>query len=327
MVINRPPEELYAFWRNFENLPRIMQHLKSVRSTGGNRSHWVAQGPFGSPAEWEAEIITERPNETIGWRSLPGSVVDTAGSVHFQRTPGDRGTEVRVVLKYDPPAGKAGAAIAWLTGAVPEHQIREDLRRFKRFMETGEVPTTEGQPSGRGRDAWQQTGYMILEERLARGLGWFGISLGLAEVFAPEALAHLIGVPDYTSILRLMGAREIATGVGILRQPHPVGWVWGRVAGDVLDLALLAAACTAPGAPPGRITAASLAVAGVALADVVCGMKLSRRFDAAAGRQRQQSLAGLGRMRRPAATPVMGRSAPAAGAAYLIEREEIISGF
>ncbi len=285
ILINRSPEELFRFWRNLENLPSIMSHLKSVHSTDGNRSRWVAQGPLGSPAEWDAEIITERPNELIGWRSLEGSVVDTAGSVHFKRILGDRGTEVRVVLKYDPPAGKAGAAIAWLTGQLPEHQIREDLRRFKRFMETGEIPTTKGQPSGRGRDAWEQTSYMVLEERLARGLGWFGIGLGLAEIVAPETLAELIGIHDHHALIRSQGLREIATGIGILQQPHAVGWLWGRVAGDALDLALLTAACTSPGAHRGRITTAAAAVSGVAFADLMCSLKLGRRFETTAGRQ------------------------------------------
>lgn len=138
-TINRPPEELYRFWRNLENLPRFMKHLRSVQSRGGNRSHWVAQGPGGVSVEWDAEIITERPNELIGWRSLPGSEVETAGSVHFQRGLGTQQTVVRVNLKYDPPGGKAGAAIAKLFGQEPEQQIRSDLQEFKQMMEAGKV--------------------------------------------------------------------------------------------------------------------------------------------------------------------------------------------
>jgi uncharacterized membrane protein len=149
MTVLRSPEELYRFWRNFDNLPRIMRHLESIRQTGPNLYHWTAQGPLGSRFEWDAEIITERENELIGWRSVAGSELDTTGSVHFVKAPGERGTEVRVVLKYNPPAGKAGAAVAALFGQSPEGQIREDLRRFKQVMETGTVPTTEGQPRGR----------------------------------------------------------------------------------------------------------------------------------------------------------------------------------
>jgi uncharacterized membrane protein len=149
VTINRPAEELYRFWRNFENLPRIMSYLQEVRVTGPNRSHWVAKGPLGTSPEWDAEVITERPNELIGWRSLPGSEVDTAGSVHFTPAPGGRGTEVRVSLKYDPPGGKLGAAFAKLFRRSPAAEVQEDLRRFKEMMEAGEVPTTQGQPVGR----------------------------------------------------------------------------------------------------------------------------------------------------------------------------------
>jgi uncharacterized membrane protein len=146
VTINRSPEELFQFWRNLENLPRFMRHLESVRNLGNKRSHWVARGPLGYRVEWDAVIHTERPNELLSWRSLGGSEVDTAGSVHFTRAPGGRGTEVRVVLKYDPPGGKFGAAVARLFGASAEQEIQEDLRRFKQGTEAGEVPTTEGQP-------------------------------------------------------------------------------------------------------------------------------------------------------------------------------------
>jgi uncharacterized membrane protein len=147
VLVNRPAADLYRYWRNFENLGRFMQYLESV-TTHGNRSHWVARGPLGLKVEWDAEIITERENEMIGWRSLEGGGVETAGSVHFQPQPHDRGTLVRVSLKYDPPGGKAGGVIAGLFGRAPESIIREDLRRFKRVMEAGEIPTTSGQPRG-----------------------------------------------------------------------------------------------------------------------------------------------------------------------------------
>jgi len=142
--INRPAEELYRFWRNFENLPRFMKHLESVTGEG-NRSHWVARGPAGFSVSWEAEIINEQPNSLIAWRSLEGSQVATAGSVHFTRAPGDRGTEVRVTLKYDPPAGKVGALIAGLFGEGPAQQIEEDLRRFRRLAESGQLSPARGQ--------------------------------------------------------------------------------------------------------------------------------------------------------------------------------------
>lgn len=147
IVINRPAHELYAYWRNFENLPRIMRHLKSVTELSDNRSHWVAEGPMGISVAWDAEILNEDPGRMIAWESLPGSAVDTAGSVHFDEKEG-RGSEVRVSLKYNPPGGKLGAGIAWLMGQGAEKQIEEDLRKFKQFMETGEAATFSG-PSSR----------------------------------------------------------------------------------------------------------------------------------------------------------------------------------
>src|SRR5260370_25086851 len=110
-----------------------MRHLESVQ-VQGNRSHWVAKGPLGTCVEWDAEIYNENPNEMIAWRSLEGADVDSTGSVHFTPAPGGRGTDVRVVLKYNPPAGKLGAAIAKLFGSEPDQQIRDDLRRFKQLM-------------------------------------------------------------------------------------------------------------------------------------------------------------------------------------------------
>lgn len=149
VTINRSPEELFKFWRNFENLPRFMDHLESVRTTGDKRSHWVAKAPAGTTVEWDAEVINEKPNELIAWRSLEGADVDNAGSVRFERATGGRGTTVRVTLEYDPPGGVIGAAIAKLFGEAPDQQIQEDLRRLKQVMETGVQATTEGQSSGR----------------------------------------------------------------------------------------------------------------------------------------------------------------------------------
>lgn len=138
IIVNRPISELYEFWRNFENLPRVMRHLESVRGKTG-RSHWVTRGPVGMKLEWDAEIVNEKVDELIAWRSLPGAAVSTAGSVHFRQAP-TGGTEIQVILKYDPPAGRFGAAFARLLGDAPEQQIRDDLRSFKQYMETGRIP-------------------------------------------------------------------------------------------------------------------------------------------------------------------------------------------
>ena len=146
VTIAMEPDELYRFWRNFENLPRIMEHLESVTVLDSTRSRWKAKAPAGASVEWEAVIHNEIPNELIAWKSVDEATVPNAGSVHFTAAPGGRGTEVKVVLEYQPPAGKLGQIVARLFGEAPEQQVREDLRRFKSMMESGEVPTTEGQP-------------------------------------------------------------------------------------------------------------------------------------------------------------------------------------
>ena len=148
-TIDRPQQELYDFWHNFENLPRFMKHLRSVTNKGGRYSHWTAEGPMGVPVTWDAELVDERAGEYLVWRSLPGSVISNRGSVEFRQSPNGSGTEVTVALTYYNPAGKVGAAFAKMLGREPEMQIREDLRRFKALMEAGEIPTVVGQPSGR----------------------------------------------------------------------------------------------------------------------------------------------------------------------------------
>lgn len=130
---------LYRFWRNPENLSRVMTHVKSVRNTSNNRSRWVVEGPMGTDIEWDAEIFNDRENELIAWRSLEGSEVSNAGSVRFKKDDSGAGTTVKVSLMYYPPAGKLGAAIAKLMGDDPARQVREDLERFKTIAEAGSI--------------------------------------------------------------------------------------------------------------------------------------------------------------------------------------------
>lgn len=141
VTINRPVLEVYRFWRNFENLPRFMDHLEAVTVIDETRSHWVAKGPAGTRAEWDAVIHNEIDDELIAWRSLPGSEINNAGSVHFAPSADGAGTEVRVVLSYEPPAGKLGVAFAKLLGEEPSKQVAEDLRRLKQVMDSAEVVT------------------------------------------------------------------------------------------------------------------------------------------------------------------------------------------
>jgi len=135
VLISRPAEELFRQWRDLERLPQLMSHLESV-TENGDRSHWKAKAPLGMSVEWDAELHNERFGEMIAWRSLPGSEIDTAGSVHFTPSGNGKSTEVRVVLKYDPPAGSIGAALSSWLGEDPAQQIAEDLQHFKQTMET-----------------------------------------------------------------------------------------------------------------------------------------------------------------------------------------------
>ncbi|HWH14607.1 MAG TPA: SRPBCC family protein [Miltoncostaeaceae bacterium] len=146
VTVRRPVEEVYGFWHDFENLPRFMTHLESV-SADGERSHWVAKAPVGT-VEWDAEVVEDRPNELIAWRSLPGARVENAGRVTFRPAPADQGTEVRVEMDANVPAGPLGAMVAKMFGEDPSVQVGDDLRRFKQVLEAGEVVRSEGTPEG-----------------------------------------------------------------------------------------------------------------------------------------------------------------------------------
>ena len=139
VTVGRPIEEVYSFWRNFENVPQFMRHLETVTDLGEGRSHWVAKAPAGQEVQWEARITEERENELIAWKSEEGSQVKNAGRVSFLPAPGKRGTEVRVELEYDPPFGKLGSKVAMLFREEPGQQVQDDLRHFKQVMEIGEI--------------------------------------------------------------------------------------------------------------------------------------------------------------------------------------------
>ena len=148
VTIDKPADELYSFWHNFENLPNFMKHLKSVKVYDNKRSHWIATAPLGGSVEWDADIIEDRENEFISWGSVEGADIDNSGFVRFKKAPGNRGTEVKVVVEYNPPGGALASVFAKLFGEEPEQQIGDDLRRFKMLMEAGEIATNEGQPRG-----------------------------------------------------------------------------------------------------------------------------------------------------------------------------------
>lgn len=154
ITVNKPRAEVYQYWRKLENLPKFMKHLQSVTQLDERRSHWVAPVPGTEKIEaignleWDAEIVDEVENERLLWRSVAEATVDNAGEVRFQDAPPGRGTEVHVTIRYTPPAGQLGTAVAKLFQPAFRQMIKEDIRRFKRIMETGLIPSNEG-PSGR----------------------------------------------------------------------------------------------------------------------------------------------------------------------------------
>jgi uncharacterized membrane protein len=149
-IVNRSPEEVYNFWRDFQNLPRFMRHLQSVVDMGDGRSHWKAKGPAGMEVEWHATIVADVPGEVITWRSLEGSDVDNAGAVRFERATGGRGTIVKVNIEYLPVGGVIGSTVAKLFGEEPGQQLDDDLRRFKQVLEVGEVVVSDATLLGTG---------------------------------------------------------------------------------------------------------------------------------------------------------------------------------
>ncbi|MEV6810816.1 SRPBCC family protein [Micromonospora sp. NPDC051296] len=148
VTVNRGVEETYRYWHDFYNLPRFMYHLQSVRRSGDGRTRWAAKAPAGRTVEWEAEIVEDRTNQLIAWQSVDGSPVPNSGRVEFRRAAGGRGTEVRVELEVTPPGRKVGALVARAFGEDPQQQVRDDLRRFKQVIETGEITRSDGSPDG-----------------------------------------------------------------------------------------------------------------------------------------------------------------------------------
>lgn len=141
LTINKPPQEVYEFWHNLENMPRFMRHLEAVRTTGGRTSHWKARGPAGVTVEWDAEILEDYPGQRISWQSLGNADIPNEGSVEFMEAPGGRGTELKVNLTYRPPGGTAGKIAAKVAHGINAQVIEEDLKRLKQILETGETAT------------------------------------------------------------------------------------------------------------------------------------------------------------------------------------------
>ena len=153
VCINRPRSELYAFWRDFRNLPQFMENVRSVTVDDSLRSHWVIAAPAEREVEWDSELTDDIPDERIAWTSLQGADVRNSGAVQFRDAPNGRGTFVTVTIAYDPPAGGIGRLVAKMFHREPKIQARQDLRRFKQLMETGEIPTAR--PPAAAPHAWR----------------------------------------------------------------------------------------------------------------------------------------------------------------------------
>lgn len=138
ITVHAPVERVFDFWSRYENFPRFMTHVREVRKTSGDRSHWVVAGPAGLPIEWETEVTAHVPNQVLAWRTVPGSIVDHAGIVRFEKT-ADGGTRVHIRMSYNPPAGALGHAVAALLGGDPKRAMDEDLVRFKSLIEDGKT--------------------------------------------------------------------------------------------------------------------------------------------------------------------------------------------
>jgi uncharacterized membrane protein len=190
ITVRANPDDVYAFWHDFENFPRFMAHLLDVEVTTPTTSHWKARGPAGRTIEWDAEIVQDIPGHVIAWRAINDPAVRHAGAVFFAPAPGDRGTEIRLEMRYDPPLGPVSVAVAKLTGEEPSTAVGDDLRRFKQVVETGEVVRSDGSPEG----AYAPR---LLEQRPAQPLGASGSgndhgATGLASA-ARRAVSDLVG--------------------------------------------------------------------------------------------------------------------------------------
>ncbi len=141
VTINRPRQELYDYWRALENLSTFMENVERIEGLGDNRYHWVVKAPAGKTVEWIAKVTQDVPGKVLAWASEEGADVPNSGRIDFRDAPGGRGTWVTATILYDPPGGIVGKVVAKLFQREPAIQARRDLRRFKQFMETGEIAT------------------------------------------------------------------------------------------------------------------------------------------------------------------------------------------
>lgn len=151
VIVNRPVDTVYSFWRRLENLPLFMTHLKSVKQKDHNKSDWEAYLPGGiGSIHWEAEIIDEKPGQEIVWNSLENSTIQNRGKVVFEDI-GELGTLVHIEIGYQAPLGIAGEKVLSLLTPKFEKMIRKDIVNFKNYIETGKLPTDKEYAGAEGK--------------------------------------------------------------------------------------------------------------------------------------------------------------------------------
>jgi uncharacterized membrane protein len=148
VLLSCSPSEAFTFWKEIENFPRFMRHIEAVTTSEEGNLRWAMRAPFGGHITWNTELVTERKNAFISWRSLPDSEVIVNGTVSFEAAAANRGTIVTVDVHYVPPTGAIGRMLAKVFEKGPNFLMRQDLRRLKALIETGETPTVDGQPHG-----------------------------------------------------------------------------------------------------------------------------------------------------------------------------------
>lgn len=266
ITIDRSPEELHRFWSSPPNLGRIMAHFATVEIAEDGAATWKVRTPLGQLFAWHTRVVEDREGEVVRWQSGEDARPAFEGMLRFARAPGDRGTRVTLALRFQ---GKGVAAIGGTLmqalRMVPSTLAFKALQRFKSLVETGEIPTGERTRSMRDVDPDRSEG-------AAAALGWFSLALGLLEVATPNRVARVAGIP-FPRILRVFGLRELVSGVGILSLKQRPLWLWSRVAGDAMDLALLGLALKSQAANRTRTAVATAAVVGVTAADALTSWK------------------------------------------------------
>ena len=279
VTVDKPAAELYALWRDPATLRQVMAPFANLSPAADEGIRWSLRSPLGRLCVWTSQVVEEREGELLRWESIEGSKMIAGGMLRLAPALGNRGTRVSLSLRFEPPPGLIGHALFSTLRVVPNTISRKALQRFKSLAETGEIPTTEGSPSALREADWTDDPWAHGNDRrdvVRTGLGVFSIGLACAELVTPRQLAAWAGLPDRPMLLRCLGLRELASGIGILSNRQRGFWLWSRVAGDAMDLALLGVALRSSEANRARAALVAGAVSGVTALDVLSAWRHSR---------------------------------------------------